>query len=308
MKEPILVIMAAGMGSRYGGLKQMDPVGPDGEAILDYSLFDARRAGFKRAIILIKHEIEEDFMRLVGNRLAGQMEEVRFAFQQVDKLPAGFQVPQGRVKPWGTGHAVLCCRELIDAPFAVINADDYYGVDCFRLAYETLCGLKDDEKARYIMVGYQLRNTLTDNGHVSRGVCTVDENGFLTDIHERTHIIKTVDGALYTEDEQTYHKLPEDALVSMNLWGFTPGILDALAEDFAAFLSEQVPAKPLKAEIYLPAVVSRLLQEGKATVRVLPSPDKWYGVTYQADKPVVKAALLRMAEEGLYPRPLWEKQ
>lgn len=308
MKEPILVIMAAGMGSRYGGLKQMDPVGPDGEAILDYSLFDARRAGFKRAIILIKHEIEEDFMRLVGNRLAGQMDEVRFAFQQLDKLPAGFQVPQGRVKPWGTGHAVLCCRELIDAPFAVINADDYYGVDCFRLAYETLCGLKDDEKARYIMVGYQLRNTLTDNGHVSRGVCTVDENGFLTDIHERTHIIKTVDGALYTEDEQTYHKLPEDALVSMNLWGFTPGILDALAEDFAAFLSEQVPANPLKAEIYLPAVVSRLLQEGKATVRVLPSPDKWYGVTYQADKPVVKAALLRMAEEGLYPRPLWEKQ
>lgn len=308
MKEPILVIMAAGMGSRYGGLKQMDPVGPDGEAILDYSLFDARRAGFKRAIILIKHEIEEDFMRLVGNRLAGQMEEVRFAFQQVDKLPAGFQVPQGRVKPWGTGHAVLCCRELIDAPFAVINADDYYGVDCFRLAYETLCGLKDDEKARYIMVGYQLRNTLTDNGHVSRGVCTVDENGFLTDIHERTHIIKTVDGALYTEDEQTYHKLPEDALVSMNLWGFTPGILDALAEDFAAFLSEQVPANPLKAEIYLPAVVSRLLREDKATVRVLPSPDKWYGVTYQADKPVVKAALLRMAEEGLYPRPLWEKQ
>lgn len=308
MKEPILVIMAAGMGSRYGGLKQMDPVGPDGEAILDYSLFDARRAGFKRAIILIKHEIEEDFMRLVGNRLAGQMEEVRFAFQQLDKLPAGFQVPQGRVKPWGTGHAVLCCRELIDAPFAVINADDYYGVDCFRLAYETLCGLKDDEKARYIMVGYQLRNTLTDNGHVSRGVCTVDGNDFLTDIHERTHIIKTVDGALYTEDEQTYHKLPEDALVSMNLWGFTPGILDALAEDFAAFLSEQVPANPLKAEIYLPAVVSRLLQEGKATVRVLPSPDKWYGVTYQADKPVVKAALLRMAEEGLYPRPLWEKQ
>lgn len=308
MKKPVLVVMAAGMGSRYGGLKQMDPVGPDGEAILDYSLFDARRAGFKRAIILIKHEIEEDFMRLVGNRLAGQMDEVRFAFQQLDKLPAGFQVPQGRVKPWGTGHAVLCCRELIDAPFAVINADDYYGVDCFRLAYETLCGLKDDEKARYIMVGYQLRNTLTDNGHVSRGVCTVDEKGFLTDIHERTHIIKTVDGALYTEDEQTYHKLPEDALVSMNLWGFTPGILDALAEDFAAFLSEQVPSNPLKAEIYLPAVVSRLLQEGKATVRVLPSPDKWYGVTYQADKPVVKAALLRMAEEGLYPRPLWEKQ
>ena len=297
MKEPILVIMAAGMGSRYGGLKQMDPVGPDGEAILDYSLFDARRAGFKRAIILIKHEIEEDFMRVVGNRLAGQMDEVRFAFQQVDKIPADFAVPD-----------VLCCRELIDAPFAVINADDYYGVDCFRLAYEALRKLQDDEKARYVMVGYQLRNTLTDNGHVSRGVCTVDGEGYLTDIHERTHIIKTVDGALYTEDEQTYHKLPEDALVSMNLWGFTPSILDALAQDFAAFLSKQVPENPLKAEFYLPAVVSRLLQDQQATVQVLPSPDKWYGVTYQADKPVVKAALLRMAEEGLYPKPLWGNQ
>lgn len=308
MKEPILVIMAAGMGSRYGGLKQMDPVGPDGEAILDYSLFDARRAGFKRAIILIKHEIEEDFMRVVGNRLAGQMDEVRFAFQQVDKVPAGYEVPKERVKPWGTGHAMLCCRELIDAPFAVINADDYYGVDCFRLAYEALRKLQDDEKARYVMVGYQLRNTLTDNGHVSRGVCTVDGEGYLTDIHERTHIIKTVDGALYTEDEQTYHKLPENALVSMNLWGFTPSILDALAQDFAAFLSKQVPENPLKAEFYLPAVVSRLLQDQQATVQVLPSPDKWYGVTYQADKPVVKAALLRMAEEGLYPKPLWGNQ
>lgn len=247
-------------------------------------------------------------MRVVGNRLAGQMEEVRFAFQQVDRIPADFAVPDGRVKPWGTGHAVLCCRELIDAPFAVINADDYYGVDCFRLAYEALRKLQDDEKARYVMVGYQLRNTLTDNGHVSRGVCTVDGEGYLTDIHERTHIIKTVDGALYTEDEQTYHKLPEDALVSMNLWGFTPSILDALAQDFAAFLSKQVPENPLKAEFYLPAVVSRLLQDQQATVQVLPSPDKWYGVTYQADKPVVKAALLRMAEEGLYPKPLWENQ
>lgn len=247
-------------------------------------------------------------MRVVGNRLAGQMDEVRFAFQQVDRIPADFAVPDGRVKPWGTGHAVLCCRELIDAPFAVINADDYYGVDCFRLAYEALRKLQDDEKARYVMVGYQLRNTLTDNGHVSRGVCTVDGEGYLTDIHERTHIIKTVDGALYTEDEQTYHKLPEDALVSMNLWGFTPSILDALAQDFAAFLSKQVPENPLKAEFYLPAVVSRLLQDQQATVQVLPSPDKWYGVTYQADKPVVKAALLRMAEEGLYPKPLWGNQ
>ena len=308
-RKPILVVMAAGMGSRYGGLKQIDPVGSQGEAILDYSLYDAHKAGFDTAVIIIKEAIRKDFMETVGERLKKCPMEIRYAYQELDDIPAGYTVPEGRTKPWGTCHAVLCAREAIgDAPFAVINADDYYGVDCFRLAYEALCKLQDDEKARYVMVGYQLRNTLTDNGHVSRGVCTVDGEGYLTDIHERTHIIKTVDGALYTEDEQTYHKLPENALVSMNLWGFTPSILDALAQDFAAFLSKQVPENPLKAEFYLPAVVSRLLQDQQATVQVLPSPDKWYGVTYQADKPVVKAALLRMAEEGLYPKPLWGNQ
>ena len=305
MKEPILVIMAAGMGSRYGGLKQMDPVGPDGEVILDYSIFDARRAGFKRVIFLIKHEIEEDFKRLVGDHIARYM-DVQYAFQQVEKLPAGYTVPEGRTKPWGTGHAVLCCKELIDAPFAVINADDYYGPDCFKIAYGALCDMQDDEKRRYMMVGYQLHNTLTDNGHVARGVCTVGEDGYLKAVEERTHIIKTVDGALFTEDGETYRKLPENTLVSMNLWGFTPSILDALSHDFPLFLDKAMAENPLKAEFFLPMVVSNQLAANTATVKVLPSPDKWYGVTYQADKPIVKAALRCLAEEGLYPMPMWQ--
>ena len=305
MKEPILLIMAAGMGSRYGGLKQMDPVGPSGEVILDYSIFDARRAGFKRVIFLIKHEIEEDFKRIVGSRIEKYM-EVRYAFQQVEKIPAPFAVPEGRVKPWGTGHAVLCCKELIDAPFAVINADDYYGVDAFQTAYDALTSLQDDDKAQYVMIGYKITNTLTENGHVARGVCTTDENGRLVDINERTHIISTGDGPLYTEDMQTYHRIPDDALVSMNMWGFTPSLLKELERAFAQFLAEEVPGNPLKAEIYLPNVVGGMLRRNEAEVRVLSSRARWYGVTYQADKPEVQKALRALAEEGLYPTPLWQ--
>ena len=304
MKEPLLLIMAAGMGSRYGGLKQMDPVGPAGEVILDYSIFDAKRAGFKRVIFLIKHEIEEDFKRLVGQRLEKQI-EVRYAFQQVDKIPAPFTVPEGRVKPWGTGHAVLCCKELIDAPFAVINADDYYGVDAFQTAYDALTKLEDNDKAQYVMVGYKVTNTLTENGHVARGVCSVDEKGYLTDIHERTHIISTGDGPLYTEDMQTYHRIPDDALVSMNMWGFTPSLLAELEKAFPKFLAEEVPGNPLKAEIYLPMVVGEMLNRGEAEVRVLSSRARWYGVTYQADKPQVQEALRQLAKDGLYPDPMW---
>lgn len=307
MSEPILLIMAAGMGSRYGGLKQMDPVGPNGEVILHYSIFDARRAGFRRVIFLIKHEIEEDFRRLVGDQVAPYM-EVRYAYQQLDQLPAPFCVPEGRKKPWGTGHAVLCCRALIDAPFAVINADDYYGVDAFQTAYNALVGATDDAQKRYMMVGYQLGNTTTNHGHVSRGVCTLDENGQLVSIQERTHIIATCDGAMYTEDGKTYHLLPSDTLVSMNMWGFTPSILEALEEDFTAFLRDSVPSNPQKAEFYLPSVVSRMLRDGTATVQVMASRDQWYGVTYQKDKQVVVDALKRMADEGKYPRPLWPRR
>lgn len=304
-KEPILLIMAAGMGSRYGGLKQMDPVGPAGEAILDYSVFDARRAGFRRVIFLIKHAIEEDFRRLVGDRISRHM-EVSYAFQELDALPEGFTVPEGRVKPFGTGHAVLCCRELIDAPFAVINADDYYGPHAFRQAYDSLVSLRDDDQYRYMMVAYSLKNTLTENGYVARGVCETDPDGFLRNIVERTHIISSCDGPLFTEDGQTYHLLPPDSPVSMNMWGFTPSLLRELESRFPVFLRTVLRENPLKGEFFLPFVVNELLSEGKATARVLKSEDRWWGVTYQEDKPQVKAALKALADQGLYPSPLWD--
>lgn len=297
--------MAAGMGSRYGGLKQMDPVGPEGETILDYSVFDARRAGFRRVVFLIKHEIEADFRRLVGDRIARHM-EVSYAFQEVTSLPEGYAVPEGRVKPYGTGHAVLCCRDLIDAPFAAINADDYYGPHAFQQAYDALTALRDDEKQRFLMVAYALKNTLTENGYVARGVCEANPDGTLRTIHERTHIIASCDGPLYTEDGETYRRLDPDSPVSMNMWGFTPSLLTALAERFPAFLENDLKRNPVKAEIFLPFVVNDLLEEGKATVRVLRSEDRWWGVTYQADKPQVKAALKALTDQGLYPPALWE--
>ncbi len=303
-REPILLIMAAGMGSRYGGLKQMDGVGPDGEVILDYSVFDARRAGFRRVIFLIKHEIEADFKRLVGDRISKYM-EVRYAYQELDRLPEGYRVPEGRVKPFGTGHAVLCCRDLIDAPFMAINADDYYGPHAFQTAYDRLKSLEDDDKERFFMVAYMLRNTLTDNGYVARGVCEVTPEGLLGEIHERTHIVGSCDGPLYTEDGKTYHLLPEDAPVSMNMWGFTPSLLTELADRFPAFLDRTFRENPLKGEYFLPFVVNELLEEGKATVQVLRSEDRWWGVTYQEDKIQVKDALERLADSGVYPRPLF---
>lgn len=304
MKEPILLIMAAGMGSRYGGLKQMDPVGPSGEVILDYSIYDAKRAGFKRVIFLIKHEIEEDFKRIVGSRIEKHM-DVTYAFQQLDKIPVPFTVPEGRVKPWGTGHAVLCCKEYIDAPFVVINADDYYGPGAFQQAYDILSKAQDDDKYRYMMVGYRISNTLTENGHVARGVCSLNEEGHLTGMVERTHIIKTSDGPLYTEDGEVYYRLPKDSLVSMNMFGFTPSMAQELENGFPAFLEDAIRNNPLKGEYFLPTVVNNLLSAGKATVAVLPCQDRWYGVTYQADKPVVMDALRSKTEEGLYPSPLW---
>ena len=300
MKEPILVIMAAGMGSRYGGLKQMDPVGPDGEAILDYSLFDARRAGFKRAIILIKNEIEEDFMRVVGNRLAGQMDEVRFAFQQVDKVPEGFAVPDGRVKPWGTGHAVLCCRELIDAPFAVINADDYYGVDAYRAMYEELQRLP--RQGRATMVGYLLKNTVSANGTVSRGVCRV-EDGWLRGIHETLKIQLFPDGSIADVAEGQHRELAPDTVVSMNFWGFMPSIFQELEAYFDHFLRCEA-GDNIKAECLLPGMVGDLLEQGRLEVSVLHSADRWFGMTYHEDRQAVAAELQKLHAGGVYPPTL----
>ena len=307
-KKPVLVVMAAGMGSRYGGLKQIDPVCSQGEAILDYSLFDAHRAGFETAVIIIKEAIKKDFMDTVGKRLEKCPMEIRYAYQEINKLPEGFTVPDGREKPWGTSHAVLCAKEAIDgAPFAVINADDYYGRSAFQVIYDYLSGAKDGEKYDYCMVGYRLGNTVTENGSVARGICATDENGYLTDIVERTKIEQQSDAIRFTEDDgQTWTELSADTPVSMNMWGYTPSFLREIGDRFPGFLAEAIPANPLKCEMYLPMTVGELLKEGKATVKVLRSADKWYGVTYAADKPVVVAALKRMTEQGLYPDGLWK--
>ena len=305
-KKPILVVMAAGMGSRYGGLKQIDPVGSCGEAILDYSLFDAHEAGFETAVIIIKKMIEKDFMDTVGKRLANCPMEIRYAFQELEKIPAGFTVPEGRTKPWGTSHAVLCAKDVIgDAPFAVVNADDYYGKQAYREIYNHLCNAKGN--GDFCVVGYRLGNTVTDNGSVARGVCNVDENGYLTNIVERTRIEKYADGIHFTVDDgKTWEDLDADTPVSMNMWGFTPGFLDALEKDFPRFLREEVPANSAKAEMFLPMSIARMLQAKEITVKVLRTADKWFGVTYAADKPVVQAALKEMTEQGAYPNGLWK--
>ena len=307
MKQPVLVVMAAGMGSRYGGLKQIDPVGSHGEAILDYSLFDAYEAGFRTAVIIIKEAIKKDFMATVGARLQRCPMEIRYAYQELDKLPAGFTVPEGRTKPFGTCHAVLCAKEAIDgAPFAVINADDYYGKGAFRTAYARLCKARDTDVYDFCMVSYQLGNTVTDNGSVARGVCVTNEKGQLVSVTERTRIEKYDGGIHFTEDGETWEDLPFHTPVSMNLWGFTPGFWEEAEQMFPRFLRQSVPQNPLKAEFYLPSLVSHLLENGKATVEVLNSTDRWYGVTYAADKPQVVAALRAMAEAGLYPDGLWK--
>ena len=307
--KPVLVVLAAGMGSRYGGLKQIDPVGSQGEAILDYSLYDAHEAGFETAVIIIKSAIEKDFMDTVGARLKACPMEIRYAFQEMEKgLPAGFQIPEGRTKPWGTSHAVLCAKNEIDgAPFAVINADDYYGKSAFKVIYDYLCQAQDGEKFDYCMVGYELSKTVTDNGTVARGVCTANEAGYLTDIVERTQIAKMENGIHFTEDGgATWTWLPDDTTVSMNMWGLTPSLLDELEAGFPGFLAEKVPANPPKAEYLLPMSIGTLLHQGKAEVKVLHSADKWYGVTYAADKPHVVAALKEMTAQGKYPDGLWK--
>ena len=303
MNKPVLVVLAAGMGSRYGGLKQIDALGGNGEAILDYSIYDAYQAGFRTAVILIKEAIREDFMATVGKRLASSPMEIRYAYQELNKLPAGYSVPEGRVKPFGTGHAIICAGEEVgNAPFVVINADDFYGRTAFQKMYEFLSAATDPFD--YCMVGYELGKTVTDNGSVARGVCSTDAQGNLTTITERTRIEKYPGGIHFTEDGETWTDLPADTTVSMNFMGFMPSFLEEAKALFPKALDEILAKNPLKGEYFLPAIVQQMLTEGRATMKVLTSPDKWYGVTYAADKPVVVEALKKMTEDGIYPEKL----
>ena len=300
--QPALIIMAAGMGSRFGGLKQITPVGDKGEIIMDFSLYDSWRAGFRKAVFVIKREHEAHFRSIIRPGAAKEM-DIRFAYQELEDVPAGFTVPAGRVKPWGTGHAVRSCRDLIDEPFAVINADDFYGRGAFEALYAFLTsGAGENEHA---MVGYRLRNTVTEHGYVSRGICAA-ENGYLTGITERTHVEKRGEDAAYTEDGEHYTDLPGDTLVSMNFWGFQKGMMDAFDARFEDFLRSDLPKNPEKAEFYLPAVANAEMREHGARVRLLPCEETWYGVTYREDLPSVQEAVKRMKAAKTYPPVLWE--
>lgn len=305
MKKPVLVIMAAGMGSRYGGLKQIDPVDREGHIIMDFSIYDAKKAGFEKVVFIIKKENEKDFKDAVGRRIEKVM-DTAYVYQELDSIPEGFAVPEGRVKPWGTAHAILCAAGEIDSPFAVINADDYYGRSAFEKIYQYLTTHEDDEKYRYTMVGYRLINTVTDNGYVSRGVCALNEKNELVSVTERTRIEKRGSGVAYSEDGgSSWKEIDGNTLVSMNMWGFTESILEEIRSGFPAFLKKGLAENPMKCEYFLPSVVSDLLSAGKASVAVLESEDKWYGITYKEDKPAVTAAIQNMKNSGLYPERLW---
>ena len=300
MPQPSLVILAAGMGSRFGGLKQIMAVDDFGHAILDFSLYDARRAGFGKVVFIIKREIEDDFKAAVGRR-AEKYFDVRYVYQELDRLPAPFRVPEGRVKPWGTGHAVLCAGEAVDGPFAVINADDFYGSGAYQTLYDFLAAERPDNE--HAMAAYLLRNTVTENGYVARGVCRI-ENGLLTDIVERTHIEKRGDGAAYTEDGVSFTPLSGDTPVSMNFWGFGADMLRQLEARFPAWLEENLKTNPLKAEYFLPFVAGACIKEGLATVQVLNCHEQWYGMTYKEDMARVKAAIRALRDRGVYPEKL----
>ena len=300
--EPTLVIMAAGMGSRFGGLKQMTPVDEEGHFIIDFSLYDAYQAGFRRVAFIIKREIEQTFRETIGARMEKWF-HVDYVYQELDRLPEGFAVPEGRKKPWGTAHAVACCRGVVEGPFAVINSDDFYGRGAYEEIYRFLT--EHETPHHYAMLGYQLRNTVTEFGSVARGVCHV-QDGMLLDITERTKIFKRGQDAAYTEDGETFVPLSGDSLVSMNFWGFTPEILDEIWAAFPAFLAENLPVNPEKCEFYLPTFVGSRLAEGKVRVRVLPCMETWHGVTYKEDLDSVKAAIGQLKREGKYPARLWE--
>ena len=303
MVKPQLVIMAAGMGSRYGGLKQIEPITEQGEIIIDFSLYDAMMAGFEDVVFIIKKETEADVRALLDDR-AGRHLKITYVFQDITELPEGYSLPEGRTKPWGTCHAVLAAKKEIGGNFLVINADDYYGPQAFGLIYDELLKAKDKDVYDYSMVGYEIANTLTEYGHVSRGVCSSDEKGNLIGVDERLKIMWR-DGKIQYEDEEGWHEVSEDATVSMNFWGFTPSILKEIEEGFPVFLDAALKENPLKGEYLLPRKIDELLKEGKATVKVLPTDERWFGITYKEDVSHVAASVRAMKDKGVYPEKLW---
>ena len=301
--DTALVIMAAGIGSRFGGgIKQLEPVGPNGEIIMDYSIYDALEAGFNKLVFIIRKDIEADFRQVIGDRVeavcAQKGVQVAYAFQSLEAVPEGVCLPEGRKKPWGTGQAVLAARQVVDCPFAVINADDYYGKEAYVKLHDFLC--KDTPSNAFAMAGFVLANTLSENGGVTRGICQMDDQGFLTDVVETKDIVKTPDGA-------QVDGMPVDpkSLVSMNMWGLKPEFMDTLEEGFCRFFQGAAAADPLKAEYLLPIYIGQLLRDGKVTVQVLPTGEKWFGVTYREDKPFVMESFQKLIEGGVYTSPLF---
>lgn len=304
MKKTALVIMAAGIGSRFGGgIKQLEPVGPSGEIIMDYSVYDAMQAGFDKVVFIIRKDLEKDFREIIGNRME-KIVETAYAFQELDDLPAGFQRPEGRTKPWGTGQAILCCKDLVQEPFAVINADDYYGKEAFVKVHDYLAGEHPAcGKMDFCMAGFQLGNTLSENGGVTRGICSVNEDGHLTKVTETKNIVKTPEGAAVKGEDGRLTSVAADCPVSMNMWGFTPEIFEVLENGFAEFLKNL--SDPMKGEYLIPTIVDGLIQEQKANVTVLESRDKWFGVTYKEDKPAVVRSFRELIDAGVYREKLF---
>ena len=300
-----LVVMAAGMGSRYGGLKQIEPVGPNGEIIIDYSIYDALKAGFEKIVFVIREDNEEVFREKVGKNV-DKLCETEYVFQSLEDIPTGFEVPPERVKPWGTAHAIFSCRDVITSPFAVINADDFYGQSTYKTAYNYLLQTREQRRENdFGLVGYTLENTITKHGHVARGVCKVDNDGFLLDITERTKVAQFDDKVKYCDDGETWIELPRDSIVSMNFWVFTLTIFNELEEKFIHFLHTNIDNLE-NAEFFIPEMVRRLISENKVRVKVLSTGENWFGVTYQKDTPRVQQAILDLIHLGVYPENLWE--
>src|SRR5690554_624672 len=305
MTRPTLVVMAAGMGSRYGGLKQIDPVGPGGESIMEYSIYDALEVGFAKVVFVIKKDMEESFRTRIGKKIE-KVTGATYVFQDINDLPAGLKAPAGREKPWGTAHAVFCCRNAVNTPFAVINADDFYGRTSFKMLCDYLSGTQNNREIyNFCMIGFRLENTLTEHGHVARGICRINPGNYLGEIVERTKIKRCGGSIRYTEDDNEWIEIPKDSIVSMNMWGFTPGLFKEIEAGFPGFFANN-RKNIVSAEYFLPLVIDTLLAEKKAAVKVLISGEQWYGMTYKKDRPLVKQAVDRLVRENTYPENLWE--